>query len=755
LAIIIDWNHPDLPLKTFAAGNLGVIQPSWANSYLCVSYRYLGNDPLTPAERESIVRLWHHRLRDASILNADMLSVALKYLQLRIKVLGLKAKTAPEIWTVSDYFDSEASIQSDAFDKALSTLASRINTYGLHSTQVKEWLKGQDKVFGMDSRKKVSVPDPLPSGFDKIIQADRRYQIAAATFYKQNYAAARKLFQKIAEDRQSSWSEIAPYLVARCAAVDDHVPDNEKTSLIEAALKNEKNFQRRQDLLDLLGPCIYRNMSKSEVMARLVKSITASHTERFGRDVGDLTYLIDETNQEPDQDPKAADRNDKKQKEKSDFLEHDLVDWLDTVQRPYDDYNYYDEKEAKLAEAKNAVKASHAISQWRKSHSVAWLVAVMACNTLRPADIQDAFDEARKIPPRSPAYLTASFFVVDALMHAKKFDEARARVQSILANKDLPPSAKTLFKAQMMYLAANTAEFLNAAIMSLPGITEGYILLPDDWLKQEANASFKTEHDALDIPVAKEINRNLPLSEWLKLAKNGHVSADFHRSIVASTWLRAQLLDRPDFAAALSSDFIAAYPVCASLIKSYQSCASPDARRFALARLVLRNYGMTPYLYPGVPRQGSRFSDLNYYNLNFWLPLRPNGVPAKTPDDPDDAPWPSVANPGNCVIAKLMKEYYQKGLRPVLSKEQMAEIDREMVALWKNHPSRFLGEPVLTWARSHPEDPDLPELLYKVVRLPKWSGASDVGSKYSHQAYVVLHSKYPRSQWAAKATCWY
>src|SRR5208282_2171001 len=91
-AIIIDWNHPDLPLKTFAAGNLGVIQPSWANSYLCVSYRYLNNDPLTTAEQESIVRLWHNRLRDASILSADMLSVALKYMKLRIRA-GLKVKT--------------------------------------------------------------------------------------------------------------------------------------------------------------------------------------------------------------------------------------------------------------------------------------------------------------------------------------------------------------------------------------------------------------------------------------------------------------------------------------------------------------------------------------------------------------------------------------------------------------------------------------------------------------------------------------
>ena len=44
-AVIINWTHPDMPLKLFAQGNIGVVQPSWARSYMCVAYRYLNWPP--------------------------------------------------------------------------------------------------------------------------------------------------------------------------------------------------------------------------------------------------------------------------------------------------------------------------------------------------------------------------------------------------------------------------------------------------------------------------------------------------------------------------------------------------------------------------------------------------------------------------------------------------------------------------------------------------------------------------------------
>jgi hypothetical protein len=53
-AVMFNTLRPDLPLKGYAAGNIGVIQGSWAKSYLCVAYRYLINSPLSGSEQKSI-----------------------------------------------------------------------------------------------------------------------------------------------------------------------------------------------------------------------------------------------------------------------------------------------------------------------------------------------------------------------------------------------------------------------------------------------------------------------------------------------------------------------------------------------------------------------------------------------------------------------------------------------------------------------------------------------------------------------------
>ena len=45
-AIFTRPDRPDNPLAHFAAGQLGVIRPGYARSYLVVAYRYLSGVPL-------------------------------------------------------------------------------------------------------------------------------------------------------------------------------------------------------------------------------------------------------------------------------------------------------------------------------------------------------------------------------------------------------------------------------------------------------------------------------------------------------------------------------------------------------------------------------------------------------------------------------------------------------------------------------------------------------------------------------------
>src|SRR6185295_12293336 len=54
--------HPDFPLAKFAAGELGVLQPTYARSYLFVAYRYFAGAPLDAAEQKAVTAVWDERL---------------------------------------------------------------------------------------------------------------------------------------------------------------------------------------------------------------------------------------------------------------------------------------------------------------------------------------------------------------------------------------------------------------------------------------------------------------------------------------------------------------------------------------------------------------------------------------------------------------------------------------------------------------------------------------------------------------------
>src|SRR4051794_29547891 len=61
-AIFVHTVHPDYPMDRFAAGRIGVVQPSYARSYLYVAYRYLSGSGFTPDEQKQLTSLWKDRL---------------------------------------------------------------------------------------------------------------------------------------------------------------------------------------------------------------------------------------------------------------------------------------------------------------------------------------------------------------------------------------------------------------------------------------------------------------------------------------------------------------------------------------------------------------------------------------------------------------------------------------------------------------------------------------------------------------------
>src|SRR4026207_1412227 len=61
-AVFVHTVHPTYPLAQFASGRIGVVQPSYARSYLYVAYRYFLDLAFTEREQRSLVGLWKQRL---------------------------------------------------------------------------------------------------------------------------------------------------------------------------------------------------------------------------------------------------------------------------------------------------------------------------------------------------------------------------------------------------------------------------------------------------------------------------------------------------------------------------------------------------------------------------------------------------------------------------------------------------------------------------------------------------------------------
>jgi len=771
-AVFVSWIHPDLPLKNYAAGNLGILQSGWARSYLCVAYRYLTDQRLLKDEQESIERLWINRLSNefpqTDFISGDAMK---QYIDLRSKVLNTKSDQSWELYRELRDFCDKNNIGDNSFVEALATLRVRIKQHGEHSSAVREWLRGQDCIFGLNKLHEVTVPEPLKIGIDKTLKEDRDYQRAAATFYLCDYFKALKMFKLMAGDETSTRHALSIYMVARCRAESCMCAGASETptqviASLEKQIELESDLGKKEDLIDLIGWLRVKSESNQDNFDRLVRLVSSRGSgtvasASFGRNVADLTCTIAQstcTEQSPAKKTEHA---------KLKLMEHDLTAWLNTVYDAYDPYSQTPEELASMAHqypsengwikelrdrsAKHQAvldqHAAFALSQWRTNHSIHWLVAVMLCGGLRPADRADALAAAEKVPPQSPAYQTTAFYVIDALSARGELEKARQRLATVMGKEnELSISAANLFKSQLLSLSTTCEEYLTAACMRLVPSSNSEVLLPSDWKRYELHNNTVPALSGWDDEVARDLDYNLPYSLWVKLAHRADLPANLHTRIVCAVWLRSIMLGKTQDTKQLSQELTRSYPILGSKIKKYQDLLPGREKQFALASLVLGNYGMSPYVMAGLPRFAMKINEFNYYRENFWIPLQAS----TTSPDNDETPWKSTVKGGSCPDSALMHAYYKGGITRLLSASQKQEAAAERFQMDKCNASMLLGQPVLDEAKANPATPELPELLYKIVKLPLWSGDSKTGSRYSKLALQVLKERYPQDKWAKK-----
>src|SRR6185295_6436176 len=524
-AVFVHTVHPTYPVERFAAGRVGVLQPSYARSYLYVAYRYLNGPGFTPAEQRALTEFWDHRLNYSPSPATEEWTKA--WLAARRKVVNQDPESisAYRSREKPNEYENYLNCQQDAFDTAIATLNERIAKYGADSSAMKTWVAAQDQVFSNCGGGSV-IPEPLPSDADALQRADRAYQIAAANFYAGHLEDARKGFEAIAADSRSPWQRNAVYLIARAlirnASLGPAEQKQESLSAAEAQLRRilaDKKLSSLHAASTRLLNLVSLRLHPAERLNEVAHILTAkTENPNLKQDLWDYTALLDGYLEEDDAGNKPAEVPKKE----------DLTDWIATFQDS------------------GAGVREHALERWQTTHANAWLVASLTALEGKDPKASDLIAEARKVPNSSAAFASARFHAIRLLMESDQNAAARTLLDQTLKSDraHFDQSSLNLLTGRRMLLANSLAEFLTDATR-VPAalswndygreIPSGDEDLSDETKTQRGKPFF-------DVDAAHALNQQIPLSLLQAAVESNTLPAGPRRDLAQAVWLRGALL---------------------------------------------------------------------------------------------------------------------------------------------------------------------------------------------------------------------
>jgi hypothetical protein len=732
--VFVDQHAPD-DLAAFASGQLGILQAGYDSNEYAVAFRYLNGGQLSDAEQRAYVPQSASAI-DARRLNPDQLYDAQQAAEkARLEKqpaqqwLAARAQyTAPipaEILKASFPASYDGTIVFDenylncpdaAFTNAVLTLNNRATVWGKQSPQILDWIHGQDAVFSNCAGKDAYTPRSAAADSPALLRADRAYQAASAALYAKQFDDAARLFAAIALDHTSPWKDWGAYLAAR-ATVRKAFAMGKATDPYggELATYDADTMHRAQQMLEQLLAQTSPKPSRAAIESELNFIRIRTEPEKRSAEIGAALAG-------PSPDPNFS---------------QDLKDlsWILSKQIKID---HPAPLLAWIAAWRGTGTSATTWSAWQQTHALPWLIVTLAKAAPSDSFAPTLIDEAAKILPTSPAYDTAFYHRVRLLTALDRADEARALLDARLpALRNTKPSSRlNAFLGERTTLARDFNEFLLYAPRTvLSSGSEGA-----DNLQTQCNERAHAANAPADCPDLKRplqfdedgvavLNRYTPLATLIEAAGSPTLPANLRQNIAVIAWTRAVMLQDGDSAAKLA----------ALLPKPLRDAAGASVD-FPASLAILRNSGVRPYLEPGIPRVAS-FGTFDNFRDNWWC-----------------QPW-SDRSTGEQNPPPLSAPAF-------LSEKQRALAESEYQRLQQLPDSVVLiGQRVLDYAQSHPDDAQVPEALALVVRASHYACQSwdpnatpDTKSKYtpvSKAAFQLLHNRYPKSPWTAKTPYYY
>jgi tetratricopeptide (TPR) repeat protein len=743
------WFEPDVFVNTvtpddqavFAHGDLGILQAGFDSNEYAVAYRYLNGGKLSDAEIHAYAPPSGIPETGADYrgMNPDQIYAA-QQAELRARKdaqpvgqwLSERAKYAPALASADQKIafptDFEGNIVFDenylncpdpAFVNATLTLGTRAATWGTKSPWVTDWIHAQDAVFSNCAGKISSLPSAALSDSPALLKEDRAYQIASASFYAKQFDDAEREFEAIAHDSASPWQRWGTYLAARAnvrkafamgKATDPYSGD--------VASFDMDTMKHAQQMLESLLQQQQPGPQPSSTVIQSELNFIRIRTEPDKR-LSEISIAL----AGPAPDPNFA---------------QDMRDLSWTLSKHIDISNP-SPLLSWIEGWRGAGTAATAFSVWQRTGGMPWLTMAMVKASPSDPFVSDLLAAAAKIEPVTPAYDTVFFHRVRVLIALQRNDEARSLLDAAIPplRNQKPSSYLNALLGERMAVARNFSEFLSFAPRAiLRSGSQG----ADD-LQGLCNVHAHAQNGPADCPGLKQpfefdndaitaLNQQLPIQLLVEAASSPTLPQNLRQNIALAAWTRAVLLEDAESAGKLSG-----------LLPKELLDTRGDSIGFPADLAILRNPGIRPYLESGIPRVAS-FSYFDEFRNNWWC-----------------KPWAPSQEEDNQKPKQLLTPSFISASEAALGHAQYEHLQQLSASI------AIIGQRVVDYATSHPDDALVPEALALTVRATHYAcptyvpnARADSSSEYtpvSKAAFQLLHRRYPNSSWTKKTPYYY
>lgn len=722
-SIFVFTVHPAFPLSEYASGRIGVVQPSYARSYLYVAYRHLSAAPFTEAEVKELTDVWNQRLGLGGGGDDDGVQ---SWLEARKKISGLAEIKSIEVYRAREKpneYDYFINCQNDAFQAATRTLEDRAKKYGADSPTLRSWVEAQDQVF-TNCGKGQTIPTQLPADADAVAKADRNYQIAAANFYSGNFDAAAKSFESIAADKSSPWQPLATYLLARTwirkASLGPAETKNESLISAETQLKKVVSDDpvHRPSATGLLN-LVNLRLRPAQRLHELANKLSNKATNyQIKQDLWDYTILLDQALEVED----AA----KATIPKEELTKDDLTDWITTFERNTPD------------------SRQRALDRYRQTKSDAWLVAALVKTNGKDAEAETLISDALKVRVGSAAYASSRYHAVRLMIESGKTDQARTFLDQLLkqGSPEFDASTVNLLLSERMMIATNLSDFLKHSFRKPAALSwnDDGREIPTEPSELSDESKSAANKDLFSFDSTKVLNFRLPLSLLKEAAKDTSLPSHLRTDIAQATWIRAAILGDNRTADELVPVLKDLVPSLSPHLDEFLRTTQPEAKKFIAIYTWLKFPGIEPVVDYGIGRS-TALGEQDTYRDNWWCTATTGSNDA--PEDESETQSFTMST----LSAPLFLADAQKAAA--------AKESTSLNSLGGGATPNYLVRQVVSWANRTPADPRVPEALHLAVTSTRFGCTDKETGRWSKTAFDLLHRKYPTSPWAKKTKYWF